>query len=364
MLPPLLLVLVITCIFCTLSRTPVIAYETTENNPMEGDRAARHIVFFGDSLIRYQYLAYVYKLHFHTEIVPEYLINEKMFLNWNDFFENSTSLFNGAMTCDCYRSPSVKRLSSARENRRYTYPSGGLVVSYFPLMGYFPIQGMNQSAIKTSFGQKRTNPDWLYSTPYSFVEKHLARVNPTPDVVFVNSGHWNNKNIARNPRVLLEILEKVVLSHRSIVMDGSGTVEQLKQKQKRYEEEEDVGNAGKCVAWLATTKPNIGWWTGARDADWSIMRGHYCQKSLSTSPTSQEEGHASSLPTSSSSSKPSVPADDSLMMKACVFVPFNGKGVKKTDYFDHMHFSNETIYHVRTSMALQACNLQNSVYTS
>ncbi len=65
-----------------------------------------HIVFFGDSLMRYQYLAYVYKLHFFTTAVPGYMINEKLYASWNDFFYNTTIVFNDAMKCDCFREAS------------------------------------------------------------------------------------------------------------------------------------------------------------------------------------------------------------------------------------------------------------------
>lgn len=360
-------------ILCTLSSI-VASYDPvsvqnedtaiTSDGNSDGD--ARHIIFFGDSLIRYQYLAYVYKLHFHTEVVPGYLINEKLFANWHDFFENTTAIFNGAMTCDCYREASVKRLASARENRRYVHPSGHLVASYFPLMGYFPIQGMNQSVLRTSFGHERPQPDWIYRTPYAFVQNHLSRVTPPPSVVFVNSGHWNNKQIAKNPRVLLEMLEKVVLApysggsvvtrpdhmmnNMSTGLSSSrlGTTATGPDASGRVASSESERE--KCVAWLGTTKPNMAWWAGSRDADWHIIQGRYCSRSLS---------HTSTTPHERNASEPFVS-----MIKSCVFVPFGGQGivVKTTDYFDHMHFSNETIYHLRTSNALQACNIHDSVY--
>ena len=285
-----------------------------------------HLVFFGDSLLRYQYLTYVYKLHFGSKTtVPSFLINEKMFTNWNQFFINTTSIFNGSMTCDCFREASVKRLTTARENRRYIHPSGKLIVSYYPLMGYFPVQGMNDSSIIKNFGHYVTQPDWYYSTPFTFVEKHLSSVEPRPSVIFVNSGHWNNKIISKKPRKLLMKLQDVVLF-------GSAGSDMK----------------GKCVAWLGTTKPNIPWWPGSRDADWNIVKGRFCHETL--------DGNKERPVTASH-------INDEHILNICVFVPFNFQ-TNSSDYFDHMHFSNEGIYHNRTLKALKACNLLNTIYST
>jgi hypothetical protein len=311
---------------------------TISTKEVKEDNEVRHIIFFGDSLMRYQYLAYVYRLHYHTHNVPLTLINEKLYPNWQSFFYNTTKIFNGYMLCDCYRHSSMTHLSTSRENRHYTHPSGKLIVSYYSWMGYHPIQGMHMndtSSVVKSFGKYVTHPDWVYKAPLAFVQHHLSSLFPLPSVIFVNSGHWRHKQVAKNPLPLLQALhEAVTLTRRNKSSDITHSHTSLVNN--------SMSTSGKCVAWLATTTPNIPWWAGSRDADWNILRGHYCRKSLS-----DEVIPSASTPSTN--------------VESCVYVPFNFKVNKSSDYFDHMHFSNENIYHARTDSALRACALNDSL---
>lgn len=79
------------------------------------------------------------------------------------------------------------------------------------------------------------------------------------------------------------------------------------------------------------------------------MRGKFCHESLANTNTGTGENKDST--------------ENLQKLRVCVFVPFK-ISVKNSDYFDHMHFSNETIYHTRTSLALKACNLQHSVFST
>lgn len=297
-------------------RTIILAVREGEENKSD----VRHIVFFGDSLMRYEYLTFVHDLHFgSSRPVPPYLINQNVFHGWADgwvrYFKNSTDTFEGAMTCDCYRHTSLKKIDTMRENRRYAHPSGKLIVSYYAYMANVPFKGMtNQSRITNSFGKYVEKPDWFYTSPFAFTSSHLAHDAPTPSIVFVNSGHWYHHVVAKNPIRLLRMLEDVV-----------------KRSQNSA-----------CVAWLATTKPKIPWLNGSRDADWNILKGKYCHKSLSDGRTEQHDSSGSKVQ----------------MLNYSVFVPFDIK-TKPSDYFDHMHFINANIYRLRTERALNACSLKN-----
>jgi hypothetical protein len=222
-------------IFCIIF-TFVVTAEQNEHALKAASTDASHIIFFGDSLMRYQYLAYVYKIHFHTLDVPLGIIDEKLYDGWVPFFKNTTEVFGGAMTCDCFREASIlSALQTFRENRRYTHPSGLLVASYYPLMGYVPIQGMHANSVEKNFGKYVKATDWHYSGVHSFVTSHLSAVEPAPSVVFVNSGHWHNKVVAKNPHRLLALLEDVILSRAGGVSSGTGS----------------SPRARKCVAWVS-----------------------------------------------------------------------------------------------------------------
>lgn len=89
------------------------------------DSSDVHVVFIGDSLTRYQFLATTYRIHFQKTI-PRSLVNEKMFDSWSDFYRKTTTIFSGSMKCDCFRYERGERkkkftFSFSRENRFFSF---------------------------------------------------------------------------------------------------------------------------------------------------------------------------------------------------------------------------------------------------
>ena len=86
------------------------------------NREWTHIIFLGDSLSRYQYLALMYRMHFLNRKVPNYMVHEGHHSSWTDFYSNTTMVFGGHMTCDCQRNdgPFVEAtIKTVTENRFY-----------------------------------------------------------------------------------------------------------------------------------------------------------------------------------------------------------------------------------------------------
>jgi len=123
-----------------------------------------HLVFIGDSVLRYFYLTYVMALEyggnprealrprelprhinpaaydqFHCSRQPtsrpclRQVLFEKTWSGWMEFFAGTTYFLNDHETCDCYR---VGRdYETIRENREYTSPVTGGKVSFFLWLG-------------------------------------------------------------------------------------------------------------------------------------------------------------------------------------------------------------------------------------
>jgi hypothetical protein len=106
-------------------------------NVFEAKRLLRgkHLVFIGDSRVRYQYLSFVYWLLYDGKIegagpLPEKsIVKEKQWTSWNEFYNDTNRILStrGAREiCDCFREYLP---SDAIENRQWVWE--GMKISYF-----------------------------------------------------------------------------------------------------------------------------------------------------------------------------------------------------------------------------------------
>jgi hypothetical protein len=104
---------------------------------------ATHLVFIGDSVMRYSYLDFVYRLHFHQDPPINLTCNDdrRARQRWEDYLVHSTSVFKGAMVCDCFRSDSQNVAENMTEIRHYRHPSGKLFATFYLKLGDFPVFG-------------------------------------------------------------------------------------------------------------------------------------------------------------------------------------------------------------------------------
>eukprot|EP00392_Amoebophrya_sp_AT5.2_P007984 g8003.t1 len=65
----------------------------------------RHVLWIGDSVTRYSYIDYVYRLHHRQPdlLTPSTLLWERFHGNWTAYHQYSTAAFRGHMTCECFR---------------------------------------------------------------------------------------------------------------------------------------------------------------------------------------------------------------------------------------------------------------------
>lgn len=169
-------------------------------------RRKEHIVFVGDSIVRFQYLALVYAIHFGRPLPTngrkyDFLTRHHPDITWSQFLAETTSLFSPYMKCDCQCGDTATYLHEMNENRYYYHPLWNISVTYLASFGTAS-ELRGQWAPPTS-KYASGNVDFLPNPvlgnfiPKSYVwvlgepEAHkeiIAHLEPKPTVIINNRG--------------------------------------------------------------------------------------------------------------------------------------------------------------------------------
>jgi len=219
-----------------------------------------HVVFIGDSLLRYSYLAWLHEQHHyllssststtHDDdapiLAPKTLINEKLSDSWHSFFVNSTAHFGGHMKCDCRRSQEFS-LGKEVENRYYYYHHrnrnhkqhhghrdattglSGLAATYIQAYGdnqahgrYLP-EDVWSSAITDGndtapykWGYMGRDGEWS-----GLITDYVAKLwNTTPTLMVFNAGFWPNERTAHHLGSIFRAAKEVMGPHGRVIWKG------------------------------------------------------------------------------------------------------------------------------------------------
>ena len=189
----------------------------------------QHLVFIGDSLLRYSYLEWLHHQHYQSP-APESLINEKLSKSWYSYFQNSTAHFQGHMKCDCRRSQ-IWSLGSEVENRYY-FRGGGhgqhrgsaaLAATYIQAYGDNQAHGRYAPDDLGNFTISTEDDESGYKWGYmghdwdNLFKEYVAKMEITPTLAIFNAGFWPNEGIALNLGSILRSA-KDVMGHRGRVI--------------------------------------------------------------------------------------------------------------------------------------------------
>ncbi|KAL1522758.1 hypothetical protein AB1Y20_017730 [Prymnesium parvum] len=166
-----------------------------------------HIVFMGDSVARYQWLALAQSLHQGEELsASEFpsIVKEREWLGWMQFFTGTTRRMHPNHHCDCYREYAKPVGSKTIENRYFWHMvtnDSGQVVSTLNLtfinvldkhgqvMGHWapwsPLSDVRQRTMTKHRFEPGWSLDWVET-----IEKFVAKLSPPPTVLVLNSGLW------------------------------------------------------------------------------------------------------------------------------------------------------------------------------
>ena len=162
-----------------------------------------HLVYIGDSLLRYQYLAFVYSVHFHVAAVPTFVIRETLFSTWNEFYSATSDIFRNHMLCDCFRTKDVDyKLSAIRENRYYYHPNLPLHLTYFEKFGDLSAHGLEFSEIEKYQYEEDRKDSWEFDWEGILTER-VAKLNPQVSAVIMNAGLHPHKQTMQSINKIL-----------------------------------------------------------------------------------------------------------------------------------------------------------------
>jgi hypothetical protein len=188
------------------------------------DEQRQHVVFIGDSTLRYSYLEWIDQDFYNRDdnsFAPPELVHEKRHASWTDFFNYTTLHFHGHMACDCQRSETWD-LNTEVENRYYSRDQ--FTATY--LQGYGDNMAHGRYLPQDVHLAQITDPE-NSSLPILWREYggqwdkmflgEVALLLPRPTAIVLNAGLWPNVAIARNMGSILRAALQVVGSQGHVI---------------------------------------------------------------------------------------------------------------------------------------------------
>ena len=158
-----------------------------------------HIVFMGDSLTRYQWLALAASFHRGVELSSsEYpsLVKEREWRHWMPFYNGSTERLSPNGRCDCHRSFARPVGSKTVENRYFSLPQGGMLnLSFIQVLNPEAVLGHWSPTAPLDDERHRAHiheefaPLWRMRWA-ECITKVVAKMKPPPTVLMLNMGLW------------------------------------------------------------------------------------------------------------------------------------------------------------------------------
>ena len=185
------------------------------------------LVFLGDSVMRYQYLDFIYYIHtgqwIQNDDYPN-LVAERSFGSWSEFYNITNGAFDGKEKCDCYRTEEFDALSTF-ETRYYTDTIRNNYIAYYQKFGLLPAHGHWEP--EYGFDNSSSTPGTI-PTDYTFdngtlweynwvdvILNHIGKLQPRPDFLVLNAGLWDHD--LDNETILHEIQAACILLNISSI---------------------------------------------------------------------------------------------------------------------------------------------------
>lgn len=197
---------------------------------IRSSREYDHVVFIGDSTLRYSFLEWIDQEYHRREqdvfAAPE-MINEKMHGSWMNFFRYTTANFHtgnrSSMTCDCQRAEEWN-LGTEIENRYYQSPHCNFSATYLQAYGDNQAHGRyhahNVGEAKITNPGNLSHPSVVWAAMGAGWDRLILEVvsdlRPRPTAIVMNAGLWSNAKIAKNMGKILQSALNVTGGQRVI----------------------------------------------------------------------------------------------------------------------------------------------------
>ena len=157
-----------------------------------------HIVFMGDSLTRYQWLALAASFHSGVELGVEFpsLVKEQEWRHWMPFFNGSMARLGPNSKCDCHRTFARPVGSKSIENRYFWLPERGMLNMSFiqvlnpeSILGHWaPTAPLDDERHRSTIHEEFA-PLWRMRWADT-ISNVVAKMLPKPTVLVLNMGMW------------------------------------------------------------------------------------------------------------------------------------------------------------------------------
>ena len=174
--------------------------------------AGEHVVFMGDSVTRYQWLALATSFRRGSELDPAEFpssVNEKEWPNWKTFFNGTNGRLEPSGRCDCFRDGARPHEINIIENR-YFWLRGRLNLTYIQVLAQsknksrnynmaprLPIVGRWAPAPPLNDEENRVGlrdefaPTWQLNWTEA-IKRVVGALQPPPTVLIINCGLWGS----------------------------------------------------------------------------------------------------------------------------------------------------------------------------
>jgi hypothetical protein len=161
-------------------------------------KRGEHIVFMGDSLTRYQWLALAASFHRGVELsdaeFPS-LVKEREWRHWMPFYNGSTEALKPNGRCDCHRSFAKPVGSKTIENRFFWLSGGALNLSFIQVLNpeailgtWLPVGPLSDERHRAQLHDEFA-PRWRMRWA-ECIAQVVAQMQPPPTVLLLNMGQW------------------------------------------------------------------------------------------------------------------------------------------------------------------------------
>mmetsp|Transcript_11624 Transcript_11624/g.16969 ORF Transcript_11624/g.16969 Transcript_11624/m.16969 type:complete len:496 (-) Transcript_11624:30-1517(-) len=231
------------------------------------------ILFFGDSLSRYQYLDLVYFLSHGAWVEPDdhsSLVWAGNHSTWNAFYNFTNFNLKPYEECDCFRNEGIMNHGLLNENRYFWDEERNNSVTYLQKFGtaefktswnVTDIHDTNHILVQHArevsyFG----HTDWL-GTIQEFICKMM---DPKPSIVFFNSGLWGDGGLA-NSTTQTNIVDALKHCDITSVYKTTTKMQSEQDSNMREYEEQMCNKTDMCydISWTGPLVPERFYWDRA-----------------------------------------------------------------------------------------------------
>lgn len=218
----------------------LLTISSASHTTSHGDISHQHFVFIGDSIMRYTYLDFVYRLHYPDHQTPPKLLtcyDLPSRSTWQYFLNASTQYFHGSMICDCYRGEVFGRSDELFEIRYYHHPTRKISATYYQKFANVAVSGrqnLSDAYVYPTLGEAQKNR-WNSQTYEDLVRDHISKLEPSPTVILLNQRFWVIPFRKIDIRQELIPFMKVALGFVDHVLWLEGTPTLIESTKKQYD---------------------------------------------------------------------------------------------------------------------------------